>query len=116
MMKVKSTVKYLRMSPLKVRRVLDQVRGQNALEASTQLSFLPHAAARAINKVLRSAIANAKHNHQLDAASLVVSECFVDQGPTLKRFQPHAQGRAFPIKKRTSHITIVVSSVAGDKE
>ncbi|MFN3428808.1 MAG: 50S ribosomal protein L22 [Candidatus Sericytochromatia bacterium] len=116
-MQTKSSVKYVRMSPLKVRRVLDQIRGMKALEATTALSFLPHASARVINKILKSAIANAEHNHQVPAAQLFVSECFVDQGPTLKRFQPHAQGRAFPIKKRTSHITIVVSNSAkGDKE
>ena len=107
-MQTKSSVKFVRMSPLKVRRVLDQIRGKKALEAQTMLNFLPHAAARAIEKILKSAIANAEHNHQVSGALLIISECFVDQGPTLKRFQPHAQGRAFPIKKRTSHITIVV--------
>jgi large subunit ribosomal protein L22 len=109
-MQTKSTGQYVRMSPLKVRRVLDQIRGKKAAEASTLLNFLPHAAAHAINAILKSAIANAEHNHQVPAAQLIISECFVDQGPTLKRFQPHAQGRAFPIKKRTSHITVVVSN------
>jgi large subunit ribosomal protein L22 len=109
-MQTKSQLNYVRMSPIKVRRILDKIRGMKALEASTALSFLPHASARVVNKVLRSAIANAENNHQVPAAQLTVSECFVDQGPTLKRFQPHAQGRAFPIKKRTSHITIVVSN------
>jgi large subunit ribosomal protein L22 len=109
-MQTKSSVKFVRMSPLKVRRVLDQIRGKKALEAQTMLNFLPHASARALEKILRSAIANAEHNHQVPAAQLIVKECFVDQGPTLKRFQPHAQGRAFPIKKRTSHITIVVGN------
>ena len=107
-MQTKSSVKHIRMSPLKVRRMLDAIRGKKALEATTMLNFMPHASARVIDKILRSAIANAEHNHQVPAAQLFVKECFVDQGPTLKRFQPHAQGRAFPIKKRTSHITIVV--------
>lgn len=112
-MQTKSSVKYVRMSPLKVRRVLDQIRGKKALEAQTMLNFLPHASARVLEKILRSAIANAENNHQVPAAKLWVREAFVDQGPTLKRFQPHAQGRAFPIKKRTSHITIVVSDTTG---
>lgn len=112
-MQTKSSVKYVRMSPLKVRRVLDQIRGKKALEAQTMLNFLPHASARVLEKILKSAIANAENNHQVPAAKLYVREAFVDQGPTLKRFQPHAQGRAFPIKKRTSHITIVVSDTTG---
>ncbi len=112
-MQTKSSVKYVRMSPLKVRRILDQIRGKKALEAQTVLNFLPHASARVLEKILRSAIANAENNHQVPAAKLWVREAFVDQGPTLKRFQPHAQGRAFPIKKRTSHITIVVSDTTG---
>lgn len=112
-MQTKSSVKYVRMSPLKVRRVLDQIRGKKALEAQTMLNFLPHASARVLEKILKSAIANAENNHQVPAAKLFVREAFVDQGPTLKRFQPHAQGRAFPIKKRTSHITIVVSDTTG---
>ena len=112
-MQTKSSVKYVRMSPLKVRRVLDQIRGKKALEAQTMLNFLPHASARVLEKILRSAMANAENNHQVPAAKLWVREAFVDQGPTLKRFQPHAQGRAFPIKKRTSHITIIVSDTMG---
>lgn len=112
-MQTQSSVKYVRMSPLKVRRVLDQIRGKKALEAQTMLNFLPHAAAVVLGKILKSAIANAENNHQVSAAKLYIKEAFVDQGPTLKRFQPHAQGRAFPIKKRTSHITIVVSDTLG---
>ncbi len=108
-MQTKSSVKYVRMSPLKVRRVLDLIRGKRALEASTMLNFMPHASAAVLNKILKSAIANAENNHQVPGSRLFISEAYVDQGPTLKRFQPHAQGRAFPIKKRTSHITIVVS-------
>lgn len=109
-MQTKSQVKYVRMAPLKIRRVLEQIRGKNALEAATLLNFLPHASARLVGKALKSAIANAENNHQVPASHLKVSACYVDQGPTLKRFQPHAQGRAFPIKKRTSHLTIVVSN------
>ena len=115
-MQTKSSVKFVRMSPLKVRRIMDQIRGKKALEAQTMLNFLPHASARVLEKILRSAIANAEHNHQVPAAQLIIKEAFVDQGPTLKRFQPHAQGRAFPIKKRTSHITIVVGNAPGQEK
>jgi large subunit ribosomal protein L22 len=115
-MQTKSSVKYVRMSPLKVRRVMDQIRGKKALEAQTMLNFLPHASARVLEKILRSAIANAEHNHKVPAAQLIVKEVYVDQGPTLKRFQPHAQGRAFPIKKRTSHIVIVVGDKPGQEK
>lgn len=109
-MQAKSIHKYARVAPLKVRRVLDAIRGKQALEAATLLNFMPHASARLVNKVLKSAIANAENNHQIPASELKVTACYVDAGPTLKRFQPHAQGRAFPIKKRTSHITVVVGN------
>ena len=94
---------------------MDHIRGKSVDEARAILAHTPRAAAVPVLKVLESAIANAEHNHQVPAASLVVKECYVDQGPTLKRFQPHAQGRAFPIKKRTSHIVIVVSDKGQEK-
>lgn len=111
-METKAVARYVRMSPRKVRRVVDTIRGKHIGEALTILQFLPHSAARLVNKVLRSAVANAEHNHQADPRELVVREVRVDEGPMLKRFQPHAQGRAFPIKKRTSHVTVVVSNQA----
>lgn len=107
-MLTKAHVKYVRMSPLKVRRVMEQIRGKAAGEALTLLNFMPHAAARVLEKALASAVANAEHNHQVPRAQLIVDTAFVDAGPTLKRFQPHAQGRAFPIMKRTCHITVGV--------
>ena len=108
-MKVRAQAKYIRQSPLKVRRVLDLVRGLPVTEAEVVLRHTNRGAAAPIVKVLKSAVANAEHNHSLDADDLVVSEAFADEGPTLKRFKPAARGRATRIRKRTSHITIVVS-------
>ena len=102
--------RYVRMTPMKCRRVIDLVRGMPVREALDVLRFDVHAASEPIGKVLASAIANAEHNQQLDRADLVVAQAYVDEGPTLKRFRPRAQGRAFRIRKRTSHITVVVQS------
>lgn len=107
-MEAKAIAKYVRMSPSKVGVVLDLIRGKQINEAFAILEYTPREAAVVIKKVLKSAVANAEHNLELDASNLYVSECFVGQGPTLKRFQPHAQGRAFKILKRTSNITVVV--------
>ena len=110
----KATAKYVRMSPTKVRRVVDLIRGLPAAEARAIVKFDPHAASEPVGKVLNSAIANAEHlahvrSQRLDPEDLFITEAFVDEGPTLKRFRPRAQGRAFRIRKRTSHITIVVA-------
>jgi large subunit ribosomal protein L22 len=102
--------RYVRMTPRKVRRVVDLIRGLPAAQAQAVLRFAPQAASEPVGKVLDSAIANAENNAQLPVDSLVVSEAYVDEGPTLKRFQPRAQGRAYRINKRTSHITVVVES------
>lgn len=107
-MKVKSQAKYVRESPFKVRRVLDLVRGMPVQEAQILLNHLNRGASHTVAKVLNSAVANAEHNHALDAEELIVSEAFADEGPTLRRFRPRARGRATRIDKRTSHITIVV--------
>ena len=107
-------VRYVRLTPMKARRVVDVIRGMKADEAMTLLKFAPQAASEPVGKVLDSAIANAEHNHDLDPRTLVVSEAYVDEGPTLKRFRPRAQGRAYRIRKRTSHITVVVESVTAD--
>jgi large subunit ribosomal protein L22 len=109
--RARATARYVRMTPMKVRRVVDLIRGMEAREALSVLQFAPQAAAEPVAKVLASAVANAEHNQQLDPASLVVSVAYVDEGPTLKRFRPRAQGRAFRINKRTSHITIEVESI-----
>lgn len=108
-MKVRAQAKYIRQSPYKVRRVLDLVRGLPVDEAEQLLTHVNRRAAEPIIKVLRSAVANAEHNHSLDSGSLVVAEAYADEGPTLRRFRPRARGRASRIRKRTSHITIVVA-------
>lgn len=112
--RARATARYVRMTPMKVRRVVDLIRGMEAREALSVLQFAPQAASEPVAKVLASAVANAEHNQQLDADTLVVAVAYVDEGPTLKRFQPRAQGRAFRINKRTSHITIEVQSVLSE--
>ena len=107
---VKATARYIRMSPRKVRRVLDQIRGRSYREALIILEFMPYRACEPILKTLRSAAANAEHNNGFDRTSLVVSTAYADMGPKLKRFRPRAQGRAYQIQKPTCHITIAVAS------
>jgi large subunit ribosomal protein L22 len=106
---IKAVAKYIRMSPLKVRRVLDQIRGRSYREALIILEFMPYKACEEIIKVLRSAVANAEHNAGMDPAKLVVSTAYADMGPVLKRFRPRAQGRAYQIRKPTCHITVAVA-------
>lgn len=108
-MKVRAQARFIRQSPYKVRRVLDLVRGLPVHEAEHVLRLTQRGATEPVAKVLKSAIANAEHNHALDAEELVVAEAYADEGPTLKRYRPRARGRATQIRKRTSHITIVVS-------
>jgi large subunit ribosomal protein L22 len=110
-MKVKAHNKFVRQSPYKVRLVLDLVRGLPVEEAEHVLRLTNRAAATPIVKTLKSAVANAEHNHALDAEDLIVAEAYADEGPTLRRFKPRARGRATRINKRTSHITIVVSDM-----
>lgn len=108
-MEAKAVAKFVRISPRKVRQVINIVRGKNVQEAFAILRFMPKAAAREVLKVLKSAVANAEHNYEMDTQSLYISKIFVDQGPTMKRYNPRAMGRADLIRKRTSHITVVVS-------
>ena len=110
-MKVKAHTRYVRQSPYKVRRVLDLVRGLPVTEAEHVLRLTDRGATAVIAKTLKSAVANAEHNHALDAEELYVSEAYANEGPTLKRWRPRARGRATRIDKRTSHITIVVSDM-----
>jgi large subunit ribosomal protein L22 len=110
MTQAKATAKFVRVTPQKARRVVDLIRGMHAGEAQAVLQFAPQAASEPIGKVLASAVANASNNLNLDPATLWISEAFVDEGPTMKRFRPRAQGRAARIRKRTSHITVVVES------
>ncbi len=102
--------RYVRVAPMKARRVVELIRGRSAREALAVLEFAPQAASGPVAKVLASAVANAENNLDLDPDTLVVSSVYVDEGPTLKRFQPRAQGRAYRIRKRTSHITVEVES------
>ena len=109
-MEARAQARYVRVTPMKARRVVDLIRGMAAADAQAVLRFAPQAASEPVGKVLDSAIANATNNHNLDPQSLFVSEAYVDEGPTMKRFRPRAQGRAYRIRKRTSHITVVVES------
>jgi large subunit ribosomal protein L22 len=113
-MEARAQARYARVTPMKARRVVDLIRGLPAAEAQAVLRFAPQAASEPVSKVLASAIANAEHNSQLDPDSLWVSEAYVDEGPTIERFRPRAQGRAYRIRKRTSHITVVVRSFETD--
>ena len=108
-MEAKAIAKSIRIAPRKVRLVVDLIRGKKVGEALAILALTPKAASPVVEKVLKSAVANAEHNLDLDPNSLVVSKVFVDEGTTLKRFRPRAMGRASKINKRTSHITVVVS-------
>ena len=108
----RAVARHVRISPMKARRVVDLVRGMPAKEALTVLKFAPQAASETVYKVLASAVANAENNERLDPDSLLVRAAFVDEGPTLKRFRPRAQGRAYRIRKRTCHITVAVEAVA----
>ena len=100
---------YVRSSPFKVRAVLDQIRGKSYVDAMEVLALSERDAAVPIRKVVESAVANAEHNDGLDAAELYVSACYADEGPTLKRWRPRARGRATRIRKRSCHITVIVS-------
>ena len=108
-MEAKATAKYVRIAPRKVRVVMDLIRGKNVKDAFAILKFTPKVGAEAIEKVLKSAVANAENNFDMNEDNLYVSEAYVDQGPTLKRIHPRSRGQAFKILKRTSHITVVVA-------
>ena len=108
----RACAKYVRISPYKVRVVLDLVRGKSVNEAVAILENTSKAGAEPIKKVVLSAAANAEHNLGMNVADLKIAECYADMGPTLKRMQPMSHGRGFRILKRTSHITIVVAEKA----
>ncbi len=109
-----ASARFVRIAPMKARRVVDMVRGQDVDDALALLKFAPQAAASTVYKVLESAVANAQGTESLERATLVVSKAMVDEGPTMKRWRPRAQGRASRINKRTSHITIVVQPRADE--
>ena len=108
-MEARATLRYARIAPRKVSIVLDQIRNQPVEMEMAILKHTPKAACEPLEKLLKSAMANAENNHNMDKNSLYVSECFVCPGPTLKRIRPRAQGRAFRVLKRTSHVTIVLN-------
>ena len=112
-MEARAKARYVRVTPRKARRVVDLIRGLPAEQAQAVLAFAPQSASGPVGKVLASAIANAgQPDRRSDRGALVVSRVWVDEGPTLKRFRPRAQGRAYRINKRTSHITVIVSDEA----
>ena len=108
-MEAKATAKYERVSPRKARLVVDQVRGKDIARAREILRFSERAISEVVEKVLNSAVANAENNHHMRSNNLVVKAAFVDEGPTLKRIRPRAKGSASRIRKRTSHITVIVA-------
>ena len=107
----RAIAKYVRISSRKVKVVIDLIRGKSVAEAKAILAFTPKAASEPVLKVLNSAVANAENNLDMSADQLFVAEVFANQGPTLKRFRPRAQGRASRIRKRTSHITVILDKV-----
>src|SRR5919199_6189406 len=112
----RATARFVRVTPMKARRVVDLIRYLPTDEALALLRFAPQSASEPVAKVVASAVANAEHNLQLDKDALVVSAAFVDEGPTLKRIRPRAQGRAYRINKRTSHITVEGHEVGASAE
>jgi large subunit ribosomal protein L22 len=112
--RARAVARYVRMSPTKVRRVVDLIKNQSVEDALAILRFSPHGAAVPVAKVVASAAANAENNLDLDRDTLVVAAAYADEGPTLKRIRPRAQGRAYRIRKRTSHITVEVESVPAE--
>ncbi|MBQ4422394.1 MAG: 50S ribosomal protein L22 [Schwartzia sp.] len=108
-MEAKAVAKYVRIAPRKVRVVMNLIRGKNVADAFAILKFTPKVGADVIEKVLKSAVANAENNFDMNVDKLYISSAYVDQGPTLKRIHPRSRGQAFSIFKRTSHVTVVVA-------
>lgn len=111
-MEARATAKHVRVSSRKAKLVIDLVRGKDLGEAINILAVTPNKAARVVEKVIKSAAANAENNHEMDPNNLYVSDIYANQGPTLKRFQPRAMGRATTIRKRSSHISVVLKEKA----
>ncbi|MGD8986482.1 MAG: 50S ribosomal protein L22 [Desulfobacteraceae bacterium] len=110
-MEARAVAKYIRISPQKVRLIMDQIRGKNVEEALNMLSFAPQKGAFVLKKVIDSAVANAEQNLNMDVDKLYIKQVFADEGPTLKRFRARAMGRATRIRKRTSHLTVILDEV-----
>jgi len=107
-MEARAIARHVRISPRKARQVIDLIRGKDVEEALAILKFVPKGGSPIVEKVVRSAVANAENNFDMDVDSLYVAECYVDQGPTMKRIRPRARGMANRIRKRTSHITVIL--------
>ena len=112
-MEVQALSKYVRMSPKKVREVAREIQGRPATEGQELLRFIPRKSARLIAKTLNSAIANAENNHNLSSDELLIKSAIIEEGPAFRRFQPVARGSAHPIRKRTSHIRIILTTIEG---
>ncbi len=112
-MEARAHARFVRIAPRKVRMVMDLIRGKELEEALAILKFTPKSASKVIEKLLLSAAANAQNNNDMDRDSLYVAKCYADQGPTLKRYRPRAQGRAAMIRKKTSHITVILEEKEG---
>jgi large subunit ribosomal protein L22 len=110
-MEIRATAKFVRISPQKVRLLMDQIRGKRVEDALNSLSFTPKKGAHMLMKLINSAVANAEQNSGIDVDSLRISKVFADEGPTLKRWRPRARGRATRILKRTSHLTVVLDEI-----
>lgn len=115
-MQSKAVARTVRIAPRKVRLILDLVRGKEVGEAISILKLTNKRSSPVVEKLVKSAVANAEHNYDMDIDNLYISEIYADEGPTLKRFRPRAQGRATKINKRTSHITVVVEEYANEAE
>ena len=107
-MEAKAVARYIRIAPRKIRIVIDLLRGKSVGEAFAILKYTPKVGSEVVEKVLKSAVANAEHNYDMNADNLYVAAAYVDQGPTLKRIHPRSRGQAFKILKRSSHVTVVV--------
>jgi large subunit ribosomal protein L22 len=114
-MEARASVKYVRTSPRKMRRVIELIRGEHVQEARRILKFSPLGASRDVEKLLNSAVANAEQQPGVVSDNLLVHRAWVDEGPTLKRFRPRAYGRATRVRKRTSHVTLVVKTMGDDR-
>ncbi len=108
-MEAKAVARYVRVSPFKLQRVAEAIRGRPVREAQAMLAYMPSRTAQVVAKTLKSAVANAENNLELDRDALFVSRAYVDKGPSVKRMQPRARGRADVITKRSSHVTVIVA-------
>lgn len=110
-MESRAVARYIRISPRKVRLIMDEIRGRKIEEALNQLSFAPQKGAFILKKLINSAVANAEQNYKMDVDKLYIKRIYADEGPILKRFRPRAMGRAMRIRKRTSHLTVVLDEI-----